>query len=139
MVKCPKCGHVFRARARLGEGTRKKLLTLDTNKINLLEVLGEHVDEPKTVREIQNVLYRKNVPRWRREDKEHATGGWNYHDIQWILSILVYNKLMTMSLDLKEGFDGQQFISEPKAPRYWMTEKQRTYFEEVRKNNGVLF
>lgn len=145
-IECPSCGAKFsvRTRSETGTGTQRKLNRLSKNKMNICEVL---VDLPRTayndipivagvtVKELQGLLYKKKIARWRRGDKKNSTGGWNYHQVQAELSLLLGNKIVTMTTPEEDNFTGQLFEAKP-TPRYYMTNEQKLRFRQKIKPNG---
>lgn len=122
-IICPRCGtEIFvKARAKVGEGTQKgaALKRLGPNHENILKCLTE-LGRKATVREVQGWLFRNNIRRFARGDSTVASGQWNYHYVQAILSVLVGHGDIEMSA-AKTGFDNRQGLHDAKpVPVYWI-------------------
>lgn len=123
IVECPKCHEHFqvRTRARLGSGTQKgKLMgSPNKNKQALLGILKDNRGAWFSVRQIQGILYSKNIKRWQRGDIAAASGAWNYHTVQVDLSLLVGAKLIKMFVGEEDHWSEsqQRYLSRP-VPKY---------------------
>lgn len=141
-AKCPRCGHEFPVRSRraVGEGDVRgeDLKRLNRNKINVGQVLSEISPRGLTVREVQKILFDKEIRRWRRGDRDYPSGGWNYHNVQAELSLLVGAEILMMSSAEQYFHKGLQEHTTDRVPRYWMAGSQKDFFEDVVRRNGWL-
>lgn len=112
-VTCPDCGHVFnfQARAKMGKGTQRTV-KLNFNRVNIIRAVRT-IRRPCTVREVQYWLHGNHITRKGRK----GMSGWNYHQVQADLSLLVGNGYLKMTTVPQEGFDEQGFKATP-TPRY---------------------
>lgn len=136
-VICPNCGfqHSVETRGKTGGGTRRALKTLNWNKRVLCEMLM-FAKKDLTVREVQKLLYDKRLPRLKRGEKD-PSGGWNYHDVQANLSLLVGNDIISMNTVGEDSFDGQDYFVTP-TPRYYVSAFQEEQYRRIKDRNWVV-
>lgn len=138
-MKCWYCGRENRARAPLGSGTlaaeRKK--KLNQNELAIGQILCDR-EQQLTVRQVQGVLYAQGVKRQRRREKISG-GGWNYHQVQIVLSMLLGTKPKTISATkTKEIIDEDQYRYAVPILRYFMTPEQKERFKDILLKGGVI-
>jgi hypothetical protein len=106
MVQCPKCGCEFRARAEIGQGTKRgEEVSVNENRAVILAIFKQ-AKKPLSVRDVQRIIAEKKL---RRISKRGT--GWNYHTIQADISLLLGDKKLKMLephereiWDEKEGY-----------------------------------
>ena len=125
-------------KAKIGEGTvnAKNAKRININKIYLVKLfLNNHIEKPSTVREIQKILFDREIPRLSRDGK---FGKWNYHNLQIDLSTLIGVGLLKMVEPIKTEIfsDEEKEFMVDKKPRYFL--KDKVFAEEVIKSGGLL-
>jgi len=136
-IVCPSCGfkHNVRSRGKVYGGTRKEIKSINYNKQVLCRVLT-YAKKDLTVREVQGVIYVQRIARLKRGEK-NPSGGWNYHQVQADLSLLVGNQIITMTSPGKESFNGQEYVISP-IPKYYMTEHQKIQLLKIKEKGWRL-
>jgi hypothetical protein len=90
-MQCPKCGHEFKGKASLGEGTRRGAdAKISKNRENILEIF-RIMNKPLSVRDVQMELVKRKMTRISQRG-----AGWNYHTVQADMSILLGGKKLRM-------------------------------------------
>lgn len=131
---CPFCGHEVSGKAKLGTGTRKAMgmKRLGPNKMAILNELilaGKHLN----VRQLQKILFDKRVQRIHRNG---SVGGFNYHEVQADLSMLVGAGLVDMTKAKEEWDDeAQEYVADP-VPVYIVKDMERA--KDIIANGGVI-
>jgi hypothetical protein len=133
---CSNCGHVVQTRAPLGEGTQaaKHKKKLNLNELAIGQILSTS-DKSLTIRQVQGILYERGIKRQRRREQV-PSGGWNYHEIQLVVSMLLGAGLAKMT-KTKEFWDEQGPGAIP-TPRYFMEPKQAETFQEIFLRQGEI-
>ena len=146
MVICPKCGEDFvvRARARIGEGTRKSatMYDLTENHLNVLKILMKQ-NIGITARRVLSLLEENNISYKGRSDN----GKWDIRIVTTRLSQLInegtFNTVRMIrkgdiDFEIKEErFDNDtgEFIIDP-APKFIINDKEKA--QRLIDTNGYL-
>lgn len=102
---CPFC-HNEVIRAKMGSGTMKgKGMALNENR-NILLALFRQEKRPLTIRDIQHLIFEKNLRRI-----SNRGVGWNYHTIQADVSILVGGGYLKMADRYETNQDTESFYT----------------------------
>jgi len=122
IITCPFCGQTFeyefdvKVRNPIGKGTRRPIKKLTRNHIQLIDTIMRFA-QFKTVREIRNELMKRGLKYQSRKGKRY----WDYHTVEAVLSVLVYNGFVSMTKPNIEYYDFEsgEFRAEP-VPRYYV-------------------
>lgn len=138
-VTCDRCGHQFEVetRAPIGEGTRaaERKKKLNQNELAIGKILCES-EQPLTVRQVQGILYERNIRRQRRREKVPG-GAWNYHNVQIVLSMLLGAKLISATRS-KEFVDEDGYYYDRPTPRYFVPMERRERLREIQSKQGQI-
>jgi len=137
-VTCPNCGAEITTKSKMGEGTQsaKKAKRININKINLLKLFLERkITYPVNIYEISKLLFQNEIKRKRKDGYQK---GWNYHDIQADMSMLVGLGLVKLSNKPQVWLADPEYMEweVDQKPRYWIVDRIRA--QKIVDNGGRI-